>query len=115
MAQFLVLVVSQPEPFPGQSQVQVPLVTAVAPKRVPFRRSLGMAEELDFHLFELAGAEGEVARRNFIAKALTDLSDTEWNLDPARIEHVLIVDEYALGRFGPQERGILLASERADD
>ena len=36
-----------------------------------------MAEELDLHLLELARAEGEVPRRDLVAKALADLGDAE--------------------------------------
>ena len=37
-------------------------------------------EELQFHLFELAGAEGEVSRVDFVAERLADLRDAERNL-----------------------------------
>ena len=74
-----------------------------------------MAEELDLHLLELARAEGEVPRRDLVAKALADLRDAEGNLHPRAVEHVLEVDEDALRRFRPQKGGPLFAAQRADD
>ena len=74
-----------------------------------------MAEELDLHLLELARAEGEIARRDLVAKALADLGDAERNAHARAIEHVLEVDEDALGRFGPQKGRVFLAAQRADD
>ena len=75
---------------------------------------LGMAEELDLHLLELARAEGEVARRDLVAEALADLGDAERDADAAAVEDVLEVDEDALGRLGPQEGRLLLAAQGAD-
>ena len=74
-----------------------------------------MAEELDLHLLELATAEREVPRRDFVAKALADLGDAERNLHAGAVEHVLEVDEDALGRFGTKEGRVFFAAQRADD
>ena len=74
-----------------------------------------MAEELDLHLFELARAEGEVARRDLVAEALADLGDAERDADARAVHDVLEVDEDALGRFGAEKCGIFLAAEGADD
>ena len=74
-----------------------------------------MAEELDLHLLELARAEREVARRDLVAEALAHLGDAERHADARAVEHVLEVDEDALGRLGPQEGGVFLAAQRADD
>ena len=63
-----------------------------------------MAEELDLHLLELARAEGEVPRRDFVAKTLADLGDAEGNPHPRAVADVLEVDEHALGGLGAEER-----------
>ena len=74
-----------------------------------------MAEELDLHLLELPRAESEVSRRDLVAEALADLGDAKGNPHAAAIEHVLEVDEDALGGLGPQEGGVFFAAQRADD
>ena len=114
VAQLFRVVVAQPQPLAGQSQIQIPLIAPVAPERVPLGRRVGMAEELDFHLLELARAEREIPRRDLVAKALAHLRDTERHADPGAVEHVLEVDENTLCRLGPQERRALLARQRAD-
>src|SRR5439155_2380085 len=106
---------AQAEPFAGQSQLEIPLVTPVAPVAIPLRRFLRVAEELDLHLLELARAEGEVSRRDLVAEALTYLGDPERHLDPAGIDDVLEVDEDPLRRLRPQERRVLLTAQRPDD
>jgi hypothetical protein len=63
-----------------------------------------MAEELDLHLLEFARAEGEVPRRDLVAKALADLGDAERDPHARAVENVLEVDEDALGGFRPQKR-----------
>ena len=74
-----------------------------------------MAEELDFHLLELAGAEGEVPRRDLVAEALADLGDAERHPHPGAVQDVFEVDEHSLGGFRPEEGGVVLAAHRADD
>ena len=74
-----------------------------------------MAEELDFHLLELAGAEGEIPRRDLIAEALADLGDAEGNAHAGAVQHVLEVDEDALGRFRAKEDLAVFVAHRAGD
>ena len=74
-----------------------------------------MAEELDFHLLELARAKREVPRRDLVAEALADLGDAEGNADAGAVEHIFEIDEDALGRFGPQKRCVLLRAHCTDD
>jgi hypothetical protein len=69
-----------------------------------------MAEELDFHLLELARAEREVARRDLVAETLADLRDAERHADARAVDDVLEVDEDALRRFRPEEGGIFLGA-----
>src|SRR5688572_22165454 len=65
----------KPDAFP-------PLHPRVAPEAVPLERLLGVAEELDLHLLELARAKREVARRDLVAEGLAGLRDAERNLHP---------------------------------
>ena len=72
-----------------------------------------MAEKLDLHLLELARAEGEVSRRDFVAETLADLGDAEGHRDAAAVADVFEIDEYPLGRLGPKEDCPLFAAESA--
>ena len=103
VAQLVLVVLAKPQALAGQAEARVPRHPPVAPVFVPLARRVRVAEELDLHLLELARAEREIPRRDLVAKALADLRDAERNLHPRAVEHVLEVDEDALGRFGPQE------------
>ena len=59
-------------------------------------------EELDFHLLELAGAEGVVAGGDFVAEGLALLGDAEGDLDAGGVDDVAEVGEDALGGFGAE-------------
>ena len=73
-----------------------------------------MAEEFDLHLLEFTRAEGEVSRRDFVAKALASLSNSEWDFDSAGIHDVLEIDKDSLSRFGAQEGRVFLAAQCAE-
>ena len=87
------------------AQVEVPLLAQVDPALVPLGGVARLHEELHLHLLELAGAEGEVARRDLVAEGLADLRDAEGQATARGGEHVLEVDEDALGGLGAQEGG----------
>src|ERR1700685_2825729 len=55
---------SQLQIFPGETQALPPLHALLPPECVPLMGRVGMAEELHFHLLELAAAEGEIPRRD---------------------------------------------------
>ena len=112
--EFISVVVSENEVVAGNTQIDVPLVPAVSPVLVPLPRLIRVAEELHLHLLKLSGPEREVPRRDFIPEALTDLRDSEGNLDSARVDDVLEVDEHALSGFGSEERGIFFVRECSD-
>jgi hypothetical protein len=84
------------------------------PVLVPLLVRARLDEELHLHLLELAGAEDEVARRDLVAERLALLADAERDLLPAGGEHVLVVDEDALGGLRAQEREAALVLDRAD-
>ena len=60
------------------------------------------AEVFDFHLFEFAGTEGEVARVDFVAEGFADLGDPEGELHAGAVQDVLVLAEDGLGRFRAQ-------------
>ena len=105
--------VAEPQAVAGQAQIEIPLVAPIAPVLVPGERLAGVAEELDLHLLELAGAEGEIPRRDLIAEALADLGHAEGNAHARAVQHVLEVDEDALGRFGAEKDLAALVAHRA--
>src|SRR5258708_5355702 len=72
-----------------------------------------MAEELHFHLLELARAKREIARRNLVAETLSRLRDTEWDFHPCRIAHILEVDEHSLRRFGAKKGDVVGSPQSA--
>ena len=59
-------------------------------------------EEFHFHLFEFPGAENKVSRRNFVAEAFSDLSNTKRRLHPRGGHHIIEVHKNSLRRFGAQ-------------
>src|SRR5262245_44895217 len=115
MAALFRLVFPHPQRFIRQPEIEIPLVTPVAPELIPLRRLRRVTEELDLHLLELARAEGEVARGDLVAETLSHLCDAEWNLDARTIDDVLEVDEDSLCRLRTQKCRVVLPAERADD
>ena len=61
-----------------------------------------MAEELDLHLLELAGAKRELARRYLVAERLSDLGNTKRDLLAACRLCIRKIHEDALGGFGSE-------------
>ena len=108
-------VVAENQILAGDAQVDVPLIPPVPPVFVPLAGFIGMAEELHFHLLELAGAKREVPRRDFVAKTLADLGDAERNFHPAAVQHVLEIHEHALSGFRPQKRGAFFFRRKRPD
>ena len=63
---------------------------------------VGFDEEFEFHLLELAGAEGEVLGGDFVAEGFADLADAEGDLHAGGVEDVLELGEDGLGGFGAE-------------
>ena len=106
MRQFVFIVRTQRQLFGIDTQIEIPLIARLNPFLMKARRVGRMAKILDFHLLELARAESEVARRDFVAKRLADLRDAERQLFARRGLHVVEVDENALRGFGTQIRDV---------
>ena len=51
-----------------RDRAQQPLVAEVAPVAEPLQIGAGLAEELQLHLLELTGTEGEVTRCNLVTE-----------------------------------------------
>ena len=71
-------------------------------------------EEFQFHLLELAGAEGEVLGRDLVAEGLADLADPEGNLHARGVADILELGEDRLGRLGSQVGDVILRRRGAD-
>ena len=99
------LVVTQPQVFGVDVEGIEPIAAVPAPVLEPLKVCTGLAEELEFHLLELTGTEGEVSGRDLVAEGLTDLADTERHLFAGGPLDVLEVDENALRGLGPQVQG----------
>src|SRR5262249_44653301 len=114
MGQLVLLVVAQAEVPAGEPEVAPPAVARVAPELVPLRRLVGVDEELELHLLELARAEDVVAGRDLVAERAAHLADAERDLHARRVEHVLEVVEHALRGLGPEIGLRLLVPDGAD-
>ena len=114
VGQFLLALLPRAELVALDAQRSVPVDPRIAPELVPHHGLVRLAEELDLHLLELAGAEGEVARIDLIAERLADLGDTEGNLHPCRVHHVLEVGKDALGCFGAEVGNTRSILQRSD-
>jgi len=79
-----------------------PVHAGLDPAVVPLLVAAGHDEELHLHLLELTVAEDEVARRDLVAERAADLGDAEGQLLAHRRQHVVEVDEHALGCLRPQ-------------
>jgi hypothetical protein len=67
-----------------------------------FHHFIRLDEVFEFHLLELAGAEGVIARRDLIAKCLAGLRDAERDALPRSFQHVLELREDGLRGFGAE-------------
>src|SRR5262249_49672494 len=112
--ELVALVVADAEVLAGEPEVLPPAEAGVAPVLVPEVGLVGVDEELELHLLELARAEDEVARRHFIPEAPPYLADAERDLDARRVDHVLEVEEHALRRLRAEVGLGLLVADGAD-
>ena len=97
--QLVGVVLAELEHVLGDAEVEVPAHPLLAPVLEPLLALLGRHEELELHLLELPGAEGEVAGRDLVAEGLADLGDAERRLLARRRLHRREVHEDALGRL----------------
>ena len=107
VGQLLGIVVTQTQVLVLHAQAQQPLVAEVLPVGEPLQLGAGGAEELQLHLLELTGAEGEVARGDLVAESLAHLAHAEGQLAAGGALDVLEVDEDTLGSLGTQIHGVL--------
>ena len=84
------------------AEVDVPLVARLDPVIEPLLVFGGRHEVLHLGLLEFARAEHKVAGGDLVAEGLADLGNSKRGLDARRVEHVLEVQEDALGRLGAQ-------------
>ena len=103
MGQLVAGVFAEAQVLGADAVAHVPVEPVFHPLLQPFLVGTRLDEELNLHLLELAGAEGEVAGRDFIAKGFADLGDAEGQLFAGGGLNVLEVDEDALGGFRAQE------------
>ena len=85
--------------------LDVPPHPFFSPVAEPFVVLLWLHEKLHLHKLELAHAEDEVAWGDLVAEGAALLRDAEGHAYARGVQHVLEVDEHALGSFGPQVDG----------
>ena len=71
-------------------------------------------EEFEFHLLEFAGAEGEVARVDLVAKRLPDLANAERHFLARNFQHGFELRENGLRGFRTKISDVFFALDRAD-
>ena len=107
VAQLLGVVVPQTQVLVPDAQAQQPVVAELLPVGEPLQLSPRLAEEFQFHLLKLTGAEGEVARGDLIAEGLADLAYAEGQLPAGGPLDILEVDKNALGGLRAEVDGVL--------
>src|SRR5690606_21451481 len=89
-----------------QSQRFVPLHPFCTPVLEPLHViTVGIHEELHFHLLELPGSEDEIAWSDLVAERLSDLCNSERHFLARGLLHVHEVHEYSLRGFRAQVHG----------
>ena len=84
-----------------------PIDAVLLPVSEPLQVSTRLAEELQLHLLELPGTEGEVTRCNLVTEGLTNLSDTKRDLLSGGSLYVLEVYKDTLRSLRTEVYGIL--------
>ena len=107
IARFLCIVceffmVMEAEMFFLEAEVEKELLCLLLVFPIKFLVRPFLAEPLMFHLFELDGAEDEVAGGDLVAERLADLGDAEGDFRPRRALDVEEIDEFALRRLGTE-------------
>src|SRR5439155_25865703 len=102
MRKLAFLMIAQAQAIFGNAQRMPPLHALRLPEFIPFLRFIRMAEPLHLHLLKLARAENEIPRRDFIAKAFSNLRHTEWDFHARGVDDVLEVQEDSLSSFRAQ-------------
>ena len=67
-------------------------------------------EKFQFHLLELARAEGEIARRDLVAERLADLRDAERHFLPRGFQHIFELRENRLRGFRAEIGDVVIVS-----
>ena len=88
--------------FAGDADLAVKFQALLEPLVGEAHAVVGVAEVLDFHLLELARAEGEIARVDLVAERFAALRDAEGQFHPVGVQHVLVLAENRLRGLGPQ-------------
>ena len=78
------------------TKVLQPVDTELTPVLEPVKIGSRFAEELQLHLLELSGTEGEVTRSDLVTEGFSDLSDSEGNFLSGGSLYILEVYEDTL-------------------
>ena len=103
--ELLGVVVAHAGLFGLEAEGHQPVPAEILPVFEPLEVGVGLAEELELHLLELTGAEGEVAGCDLIAERLTDLADAEGDLLPGCSLDIFEIDKNTLSSLGTQIDG----------
>ncbi|MBT9136305.1 MAG: hypothetical protein DDT34_01379 [Firmicutes bacterium] len=85
-----------------QANRQQPLMTKRTPVGEPLQICARTAEKFEFHLLKLARAEDKIARGDFVAKGLADLSYAKRQFASRGTRNIAEVYKNSLGSLGAQ-------------
>ena len=101
-AEFFRIVVTQPQVFFLDAQIQQEVLAVASPILEPFEVGIRFAEKFQFHLFKFPNTEDEVTRCNFVSERFPDLTNAERNFFPSGSLDVCEVYKNTLSRFWTQ-------------
>src|SRR5689334_10804600 len=100
MCELVLFVLVELQPAFSETEAAMPPHPLALPVLEPLHVGAGLDEELHLHLLELARAENEIARGDFIAERFSDLRDPEWDLLAGCLLDIEEIDVRTLRRFG---------------
>ena len=85
--------------FVFHAEALQPVDAEASPVLEPVKIGARLAEELQLHLLELTGTEGEVTRCNLVTERFTDLTDSKWDFLSGSSLYIFKVYENSLCCF----------------
>jgi len=101
-AKLVLIVVTKTEVFRLHAEIIKEVAAITSPEVEPFQVGTGLAEEFQFHLFEFADTENEVAGCDLVTEGFTDLCDAEGYLAARGSLNILEVYKNTLCGFGTE-------------
>ena len=98
--------VAQLQVFLFQPERKEEVFAVVFPVGKPLQVRAGLTEKFKLHLFELAHAEDEISRRDFVSERFSYLTYAERHAEAGSSLYVFEIDENALRGLGAEVNGV---------